>query len=151
MKLTQEQISRLEEKLGKQWTLSPLLFGDNYDLHDFDGEAYIFFIDNVESHGGLIEGLDSLSPFADDALAVAKRMTQGDFDEFKKYLRLKPRWKGSLVLKRTEIGEMPGKYIPLILPQLFLEADCSLIKDYGISLGTYLIKTIRAQEGVTIQ
>jgi hypothetical protein len=145
IKLNEEQKLKLEERLHNQQRLSPSLFGDNYDLYDFDEESYKFFIDNVESIGELIRGLDSISPFADDALAIAKKMTREDFDKFKRHLNLRPRWEGSVVLKRTEIDKMPEKYLPIILPKLFCDVDYSLKEKYGISLGTYLIQTIRAQ------
>ncbi len=129
----------IEEKLNRDggWCLSRELFGDiGADFHDFEIENYIYFLDNVSSLEDLGRGLKELSPFADDALSVAEKMTEKDFKLFK--LKLKS--------ERTQQYEssVPNKFINLLIPSRFLQASF-IAKSFNVCLGVMLIRIAQTE------
>jgi len=138
MKVTQEQKSKLEKKLnGYWWGLPKELFsGDGgVDMNDFELCNYRFFLNNVKSVNQLLEGLQHLSPLADDALAVAEKMKEQDFLSFKKVLQYERKMKDS---------KLPNEYTPLVIPQRFIQAGL-LSEKFGVSLGTALIRMMESE------
>lgn len=131
MKLTEQQIKKLEEKL-ESWSLSKELFGNVIDMNDFESDNYKYFLDNVKSRQDLVRGLNELSPFADDSLLVAQKMSERDFRKFKNTINY-----GS----QNEYGEseVPKKYYSLAIPQRFFEAVI-LEEKFRVSLGVILIR-----------
>jgi len=80
--------------------------------------------------------LESLSPLADSALDIAKEMNKKDFLFFKKAL---------LSERRQEIeGEMPEKYMPLLIPDRFDQASL-LLEKFQAPLGATLIRIIETE------
>ena len=138
MKITQEQRLKLEEKLDNEWILPMHLFGVLgdvcVDIHDFEEYNYVHFIDNVGSLTELREGLQHLSPLADEALTVAANMDDEEFYRFKTDLKH----------EREGYSEMPEKYLPLVIPPKFILATL-LADKYQVSLGLVLIRTIEVE------
>ncbi len=116
--------------------LSGRLFGHNmatYGIVDFEMSDYCYFLDNVKSLDDLIVGLVELSPFANDALNIAQKMSPIDFSVFK------------LALPRERMAVdgaprcMPEKFVALLLPSLFLEA-LFISSKARVSLGITLLR-----------
>jgi len=138
MKVTQEQKSKLEKKLNEYWwDLPKELFGGDtgVDMHDFELYNYKFFLDDVKSVNQLLEGLQHLSPLADDTLAVAEKMKEQDFLRFKEALQYERKMKDS---------KLPNEYTPLVIPQRFIQAGL-LSKKFEVSLGTALIRIMELE------
>lgn len=138
MKETQEQKSKLEKKLNEDWWILPKgLFGEDVevDMDDFELCNYKFFLDNVKSVSQLLEGLQHLSPLADDALAVVEKMKRRDFIEFKKALQYERKMKDS---------KLPEEYTPLVIPQKFIRASL-LSEKFEVPLGTALIRMMELE------
>jgi len=136
MIIIQEQKSKLEEKLCEGWSLPTELFGDmGADIYNFEVDNYTFFLDNVKSLNQLVEGLQNLSPLADDALSIAKKMKEQDFLIFKKVLQYE---------RKMEDSRLPNKYLSLVIPQKFILAN-SLAEEYKVPLGAALIRVIELE------
>jgi hypothetical protein len=141
---------RLRKRLGRKafddWNVSRSdLFGRDpvegslNSMYCFTIVHYVHFLDNVSSLRDLIEGLFQLSPFVDDALAVAEYMSEADFAEFK--LALISERKAAL-----DEGEsiMPERYNSLVLPSRF--AMAIILADRGrVSLGPALIRIMETE------
>ncbi|GEM_PF-7039145 len=125
------------------------LFGT--DLHndiasqiwDFSIEHYVFFLDNVGSLEDLLKGLDDLDPFVDDAIAVARNMSEAGFADFKLALAHE---------HRCSSGEEPESRMPvvfndLVLPILFIPAML-LADKAAVSMGTALIRIMETELGL---
>lgn len=121
------------------WTLSGQLFGNTRycDIHDFEEEDYIYFLDHVRSRDDLLTGLCELSPFADDALDIAERMNDQDFYRFKLALACER----GRARREEGAGEsvLPKKYGKVVLPTSFLKAHF-LAEKFAVSLGVALIR-----------
>ncbi len=136
MIITQEQKSKLEERLYEEWVLPTELFGDmGVDIYNFEVDNYTFFLDNVKSLNQLVEGLQNLSPLADDALSIAKKMKEQDFLIFKKVLQYE---------RKMEDSRLPNKYLSLVIPQKFILAN-PLAEEYKVPLGAALIRMIELE------
>ncbi len=143
MKLTTEQKSKLEEKLSERFALPKELFGENVgiDMNDFDMHGYIYFLDNVKSLVNLREGLEHLSPLADDALAIAEKMSERDFLRFKKALvHERKAYESDLYYSR-----MPRKYQPIVIPQRFFYA-IMMAEEFKTPLGVVLIRIAELED-----
>ena len=109
------------------------------EIHSLDEMSqYVHFIDNIRSRNELIRGFKALSPFADDALAVAKGMTEQDFWSFKLALPSE---------RRGEGGKMPECFGTLLLPDRFLGA-ISLAEKAATPLGTALVRILETELGI---
>ena len=136
MIITQEQKSKLEEKLCEEWVLPIELFGDmGADIYNFEVDNYTFFLDNVKSLNQLLEGLQDLSPLADDALNIVEKMKEQDFLIFKEALQYE---------RKMEDSRLPNKYHPLVIPQKFILATL-LAKEYEVPLGAALIRMMEVE------
>ena len=138
MIITQEQKSKLEKKLNEYWWGLPKeLFGGDagVDMHDFELYNYRFFLDDVKSVNQLLEGLQHLSPLADDALVVVEKMKEQDFLIFREALQYERKMKDS---------KLPNEYTPLVIPQRFIQAGL-LSEKFGVSLGTALIRIMESE------
>lgn len=137
---------RMRSKLENgPWYLSSRLFGDDRwgDIHDFEFSSYIYFLDQAKSVNDLIEGLRELSPFADDALAVAEHMSEQDFIDFKLAL-IKERQ----AVKQEELEScMPRRFGPLVLPKRILDVQLRGIPEkFRVPLGTALVRVLEIKE-----
>lgn len=137
MMITQEQKSKLEERLCEKWLIPEELFGEAGGgvIYDFEANNYTFFLDNIKSLNQLLEGLQHLSPLVDDALSIAEKMKEKDFMKFKKDLQYE---------RKMEDSRLPNKYHPLIIPQRFVLAIFSAEK-YEVPLGTALIQMMKSE------
>ena len=125
--------------------LAERLFAQNrhnrWGLVEFEMVDYIWFLDHVSSPADLIEGLEELSPFADDALDIAISMTELDFITFKLVLAIERRV--------AESGEGESKmsklYHNLLLPNRFIEA-LSLAEKARTSMGLALYRMIEVED-----
>ena len=101
-----------------------------------------YFLDNVLSREDLIEGLALLSPFADDALDIAKVMSSRDFAVFKLALPKE---------RRAALGEiqsaMPQKFFNLLVPDEFMFPSMRS-KEFGVSLGVMLWRSMEIKYNV---
>lgn len=137
-------LGELREILYDENTLSERLFAqksrDRWGLVEFEMVDYVWFLDHVASLLDLIEGLEQLSPFADDALDIAISMTEMDFISFKLALAIERR------VAESGEGEskMPKLYHNLLLPNLFVEAF-PLSEKARVSLGLAIFRMIEAQ------
>ena len=125
-------LSKLRAKLmGTPRGVSRELFGDvGCDINDFELFNYVYFLDNVKSLRDLLKGLEELSPLADDALEVAKLMTEQDFWNFKRTLVYERKQKESRMLQ---------KFFHLLIPDRFL-AGQQIAKKARVPLGAVLIR-----------
>lgn len=137
MKATADERAKLIEKISATenggWTLSRDLFGDTgAEIHDFEMHNYVYFLDHVQSLKDLIEGLCQLSPLADDALHIAKRMNNSDF---------------KTILAHERVGKyrIPRIYLPLILPKWFMRA-LPIAEELKVPLGAVMIRMIGFEE-----
>jgi len=106
------------------------------DIHNFDEMSqYVYFLDTAGSQEELIEGLTELSPFADDALAVAQGMTNLDFAIFKLAL---------LFERRGEGNKMPKQFASILLPDRFVPAIL-LAEKARTPLGTALVRILEVE------
>ena len=138
MEVTQDQKSKLEKKVNEDWwSLPKELFGGDVgpDMLDFEIYNYTFFLDNVKSVSQLVEGLQDLSPLADDALAVAEKMKEQDFLRFEGALQYE---------RKMKDGKLPKEYAPLVIPQRFIQAGL-LSEKFEVPLGTALIRMIESE------
>lgn len=126
---------RMDEDSGG-WNFPQGLFGNAADINDFEFDAYRYFLDNVESLSDLIEGLAHLSPFADDALDVAEKMSLKDFVRFKKALA---RMREQVAKDRQAPPKFPRRYETLVVPAKFLEASF-LASRFQAPLGVAMIR-----------
>lgn len=99
---------------------------------------YISFVDNVSSLEDLREGLGELSPFADDALAVAQSMTESDFCNFKLALPFERRGDGSKTPRYSGAILLPERFVPAVL----------LAEQAGAPLGATLIRLLETELGM---
>src|SRR3989344_5948621 len=133
-----------------QWSVSRDLFGDDAwsDIHDFQSDSYKYFLDNVKSFTDLVEGLRQLSQFADDALAVAEKMSEKDFRKFKRALpgerrALSDSYEEQLQLyQKLEPPKIPRKYFALLIPKQFITAGFVADK-FEVCLGAALIQIMK--------
>jgi len=143
MKATSEERSKLIQQMeGTEdhpyWSLSGNLFGDvGVDIWDFEIDNYIYFLDNIRSLEDLLRGLHELSPFADDALEVAKGMNAQNFYEFKLTLAYE---------RRQEDSKMPEKYYALVLPKWFSPYALLLAEKAIVPLGATLIRLLDSED-----
>ena len=133
-------------KLYEGWHLSPRLFDYDVgsDIHDFEMSSYVYFLDHVRSKEDLLQGLHELSPLADDALAVAERMSDQNFIDFKLALiREKQITSGGLTLESC----MPKRFDHLVLPKRFLKVLLSGIPEkFEVCLGVALVRCVELEE-----
>ena len=122
----------IEEKVNRGWILSPGFFGESIDMWDFEPRHYVYFVDSSDSRKKLLRGLGSLTPFADDAFDVARRMTKDKFCEFRRLLSYERK---TLPNEKSHIS---SNYFPLIIPKRFIRAT-ELSRIYGAPLGSVLI------------
>ncbi len=106
-----------------------------------DMSQYVRFLDSVTTREELVEGLRELSPFADDALAAAERMTPEEFSDFKMRLSLE---------RKGEDSEMPLAFTPILLPDRFLPA-ISLAQKAAAPLGTTLVRLLEHELGISLR
>lgn len=143
MRATLEEKTKLMRRLDENnfsWCLSTNLFGDTgCDIYDFEIYNYTYFLDNVRSIEDLLEGLKQLSPFVDDALAVAERMSYQDFVDFKLALAYEHR-----LAKENGNSKMPKKYMPLVVPKWFIPA-LHIAEKFEAPLGIALIRLVECE------
>lgn len=133
-----------------QWSVSQDLFGNDSgsDIHDFQLDGYKYFLDNVKSLTDLVEGLRQLSPFADDALAVAEKMSEKDFRKFKRALPGERRALPGLyeeqlsLYSKLEPPKMPRKYFAILVPKQFIISGF-VAEEFEICLGVALIQIMK--------
>ncbi len=130
-------LSKLRAKLRKTYFWpSKELFGDvGADINDFQLFNYTYFLDNVRSLQDLLKGLEELSPFADDALDVARSMTERDFCDFKLALAHE-RWQGE--------SRMPERFFHLLIPDKFI-AGQPIAEKFEAPLGAVLIRIMEIE------
>ena len=111
------------------------LFGDaGCDIHDFEIDNYVYFLDNVKSCEDLIRGLRQLSPLVDDALLIAESMNKQEFLRFKCVLAKE---------RREEYSNVPKKFRTIMMPKQFVSAMLLVDKDkYEVCLGVVLLRLI---------
>jgi|SRR3990170_8215937 len=139
MAATREQKAKLLEKLTREdnWHFLPReLFGEPLFLYDLEPKHYNYFLDNVETIYKLREGLHLLSPLADDALAIAEKMSGEDFSVFKLALAYE---------RKREDSRMPREYLSLLAPPTFIPAILAADK-FQVSLGTSLIQLMMLED-----
>lgn len=143
MKPYEKVVAKLEDVENNGWHISGELFGDTGAAHMFDflNENYCYFLDNVDSNENLIRGLEEISPFADDALAVAQEFTLSDFKRFKDALATERR------LEATDVSNFPDDWLAILLPARFILATM-LAENENVPLGTALIR-IAEVENIT--
>jgi hypothetical protein len=122
---------RLQSDDPKPWLLSRSLFGDTGagDIWDFMLENYFFFLENMKSWRDLIDGLEQLSPLADDALEVAETMSNQDFYVFKI----------TLARASQEFVQIPLEYVAILTPNIFSLA-CPVTEKMAVTLGCAAIR-----------
>jgi hypothetical protein len=129
---------RLDPDVGvvTSWDLPGRLFKDpGADINDFEIHCYNRFLDDVRSRSDLVEGLEALSPFADDALDIALRMSEEEFIGFKLALAHE---RG--IASREEFGtQLKPRYFQLVVPTLFAEATL-VAEEWAVPLGVVLIR-----------
>ncbi len=106
-------------------------FGDDSDM----GGSYTYFLDNIRSLDELIQGLEELSPFADDALEIARSMTMQDFYDFKLALPFE---------RNGKDWQMPDRFSSLVLPTRILKG-MFLSQKAGAPLGTTLVRMLEVE------
>jgi len=141
----ERMLSKLE---NGPWYLSPRLFGNDLgtrDIYDFEFGSYIYFLDHTKSVNDLIEGLRELSPFADDALAVAECMSEQDFINFKLALVRERK-----IAKGEAEGLescMPRRFDPVVLPKRILDIQLrGITKKAEVALGVALVRSLELKE-----
>lgn len=139
-----EQYRQMSNKLNTKdgWDLPRGLFPTSDGLiHDFDTSDYVSFLNAVGSRSGLVEGLQSLSPLADDALITAQRMTEEEFGRFREVLARER----SVSEAQEESGsEMPEEWFPILMPERFLQAYSASL-EFEVPLGTALVRIFELQ------
>ena len=144
MKSTPYERSKLEQRLtGAEddpgLTTSRDLFGYfGADIYDFEIYNYNYFLDNARSLDHLLDGLRQLSPFADDALALAEHMGDLDFCDFKLALAYE---------RHHGDSKMPDRYLPLVIPKWFIPGVL-LAEACLVPLGAALVRLIEFEENV---
>lgn len=114
------------------------LFGTS-EIYGLDEMSqYVSFLDKVNPLEDLVRGLAELSPFADDALVVAKSMTEGDFCTFKLALPFE---------RRGDESKMPERFGSILLPDRFIPA-IFLSEKAGAPLGATLVRILEVELGV---
>jgi len=78
---------------------------------DEDSTSYACFLNNVRNKEDLVMGLTELRPFADDALEVARRMTDSDFVSFKLALICERQGKGGKISDTERIIVLPDQIL----------------------------------------
>ena len=102
------------------YPVSSKLFGDvGAGIFDFEFYNYNYLLDNVETLEALVEGLEQLSPFADDALEITKTFSVEDFDRFKTDLSEER----ALSDKADTDSTFPHDWLPILIPSRFIEAQ----------------------------
>lgn len=135
---------KVEGKLNKDWGLSQTVCPPyGYDIYGFRESDYVSFLDTVRTLSDLCSGLRELSPFADDALAVAETMNEMEFIEFKLCLAHERR------IARVGYGE--SKLLPrhssLVVPRFFLQAS-PIAERFNVPIGATMVRLI--EEGVGV-
>ena len=132
---------RLVKIAGEGLVLSRDLFG-HVGAHEFEVSDYNRFLNNVSSQKDLVRGLKELSPFVDDALAVASSMNEQDFIDFKLALVHERK------VARGETGGsvMPHRYDPLLVPDRFITAQMMSTK-FETSLEVALGRIMETENG----
>jgi len=122
---------KLQEKLESYWRLSDRLFGYvGADMYDFEISNYVYFLDNVKSIQDLLAGLDELSPFADDALAIAEKMNEKTFLLFKLDLTCE---------RHGESNNTSHRFASIFIPSQFIQAQL-IAQEFKVPLGSSLIR-----------
>lgn len=143
------KVHKTDEKLSARWTLPSDLFPDTdfpsleIEIYDFEFSHYNSFLDSVNSPGDLLRGLEELSPFANDALAIAEKLGEDDFRKFKTALALERSTATDRIDQRSEI---PQKWLPIVLPVRFIQAQL-LAEEYEVCLGAALVRLMRIEAG----
>ena len=107
-----------------------------FDMYSFDDmDVYRYFIDHVPTLAMLREGLHQLSPYADDALRRASRMSEAEFTEFMAAV-VHERHIVALGHGDTKMKTEDGC---LLLPNRFMDAIL-LANTAGCPLGAALIR-----------
>lgn len=102
------------------------------------GYSYVFFLDNVGNKEDLVLGLTELRPFADDALEIARDMTDQDFADFKRKLALE---------RRGEDSAMSTAHRIIVLPSQIFRAMMMADKARA-PVGTALVRMLEVELGV---
>lgn len=132
---------RVTEGLSR-WQLTGLFGSDlGTEVYDFEEFQYIHFLNHVSSREDLLRGFQELSPFADDALEVAERMTEEDFYEFKLALA---RERG-LSARKEDVSNFPAKYATLLIPRHFIKGTFAS-KKFEVSLGCALVRMFELEK-----
>ena len=132
-------LSKLEAKLMEipTWQVSRELFGNTgADINDFELFNYAYFLDNAKSLEDLVRGLEELSPLADDALDIARTMTERDFCDFKLAL---------VHERKQEESRMPEKFVRLLLPDNFMIGQ-PMAEKFEVPLGAAVIRLIEIEK-----
>lgn len=125
-----------KKSLRADFWLPKGLFSNKWcDLSEFESFNYTYFLDNAGSLQDLLKGLEELSPFADDALEVARSMTEQDFCDFKL----------ALVHERKH-GEsrMPERFSCLLIPDRFIAGQL-VAEKFDVPLGAALIRIMEME------
>lgn len=103
----------------------------------YEAKDYNRMIDDAKTVDDLISGLEKLSPFADDALKVAKTMTLEDFEKYREWLKLE---------RKGIFGGIENviKYGAILIPVLFIDAHF-LQEQCHAPLGTCLIRMLEVK------
>lgn len=122
-----------------EWLPPKRLFGppSMVDINDFEETHYNYFLDHVSSWEDLIAGLEALSPLADDALTVAKKMGYPGFKEFRAIIRDRN--------KMESEPEIADKFRVILLPSKFLTATI-IAEKYQVCLGAALVRLMELTE-----
>ena len=148
--MTKKEKMRLLRKHTRHDLLSCRLFYENpeyyqpvpdcrFEIDSLDDEqsgySYVYFLNNVQNKEDLILGLTELRPFADDALEVARQMTDFDFVNFKL----------ALVHERQgENSKMSAAHRIIVLPAKILQA--MIIADKAVApVGSALVRILETE------
>ncbi|MEK7621698.1 MAG: hypothetical protein AAB415_00810 [Patescibacteria group bacterium] len=128
-----------------RWSGDIYSFGDNRDGNgvEYEEEDYAHFLSKVQTLEDLRQGLKELSPFADDALAVAETMDDADFVEFKLTLAHEKR----MLVDHVGESRLPRRYLSLVLPTCLLKAG-PVAQEFNVSIGVAMLRLV--QEGIDI-
>lgn len=127
----------LEDRLNFKdpWLLIPPHFDGFIEIWDFEAHHYVNFLNSTRSIDDLVTGLTQLSPLADDALDLAEKMSDSDFEQFKAELSAER----SQAKNLSETTNTQLRFGALMLPSQFLPAQL-LAPQFEATLGTALIR-----------
>jgi hypothetical protein len=123
-------------------------FGDNYGFENGNGveyeeEDYAVFLEKVRTLEDLRQGLQELSPFANDALAIAETMDEEEFIEFKIALA----YERGIMMAGVGESKLTNRYLSLVLPTCLLKA-APLAREANVSIGVAMLRLV--EEGIDI-